>query len=117
MPLRVNAPRHTDYARILRNVFTQLLFPGEGLLIWHDIPDEDAAAAAQQANRLRTYRHAPGSERSSHGEDRQDTRAQDAFACFGKAARDHRWGIMRGGEEGRQTYPASRAGRIRQWGS
>jgi hypothetical protein len=48
--------RLTHHARVLANVFSQLLFPREGFLIWHHIPDEDAAAAAQQVCGLRIYR-------------------------------------------------------------
>jgi len=48
--------RRTHHARIVCDVFAQLLFPGESFLIWYDIPDEDAAAAAQKVCGLRIYR-------------------------------------------------------------
>jgi hypothetical protein len=47
--------RRTYYTRIVCDVFAQLLFPGEGFLIWYDIPDDDAAAAAQTICGLRIY--------------------------------------------------------------
>ena len=46
----------THRAHVVCGVFEQLLFPGEGLLIWYDIPDEDATTAAQKVCRLQIYR-------------------------------------------------------------
>ena len=59
---RGDLKRRTHHAWIVCDVFTQLLFPGEGFLIWYDIPDEYAATAAQKVCGLRIYqlvRHIP----------------------------------------------------------